>query len=101
MTSAERFFGLPEVPTRAEAGVPGYAFTSWQGLVAPAGVPLPVINRLNAEIAAILAEPATIERIRLVGNDPSPSSPEAFKARIAADIDKWTKVIDAAKIERI
>ena len=60
-----------------------------------------VINRLNAEIAAILAEPATIERIRLVGNDPSPSSPEAFKARIAADIDKWTKVVDAAKIERI
>ena len=101
VTSAERFFGLPEVPTTAEAGVPGYAFTSWQGLVAPAGVPLPVINRLNAEIAAILAEPATIERIRLVGNDPSPSSPEAFKARIAADIDKWTKVIDAAKIERI
>jgi len=101
VTSAERFFGLSEVPTTAEAGVPGYAFTSWQGLVAPAGVPLPVINRLNAEIAAILAEPATIERIRLVGNDPSPSSPEAFKARIAADIDKWTKVIDAAKIERI
>jgi hypothetical protein len=42
-----------------------------------------------------------LERIRLVGNDPSPSSPEAFKARIAADIDKWTKVVDAARIERI
>ena len=101
VTSAARFFGLPEVATTAEAGVPGYAFTSWQGLVAPAGLPLQVINRLNAEVAAILAEPATIERIRLVGNDPSPSSPEAFKARIAADIDKWTKVVDAARIERI
>jgi tripartite-type tricarboxylate transporter receptor subunit TctC len=56
---------------------------------------------LNTEVAAILAEPATIERIRLVGNDPSPSSPEAFKARIAADIDKWTRVVDAARIERI
>ena len=101
VTSAERFFGLPEVATTAEAGVPGYAFTSWQGLVAPAGLSPQVINRLNAEVAAILAEPATIERIRLVGNDPSPSSPEAFKARIAADIDKWTRVVDAAKIERI
>ena len=69
--------------------------------MAPAGLPLQVINRLNTEVAAILAEPATIERIKLVGNDPSPSSPEAFKARIAADIDKWTKVVDAAKIERI
>ena len=56
---------------------------------------------MNADVAAILAEPATIERIRLVGNDPSPSGPEAFRARIAADIDKWTKVVDAAKIERI
>jgi tripartite-type tricarboxylate transporter receptor subunit TctC len=101
VTSAARFFGLPEVATTAEAGVPGYAFTSWQGLVAPAGLPLQVINRLNAEVAAILAEPATIERIRLVGNDPSPSSPEAFRARIAADIDKRTKVVDAARIERI
>jgi tripartite-type tricarboxylate transporter receptor subunit TctC len=101
VTSAARFFGLPDVATTAEAGVPGYAFTSWQGLVAPAGLPLQVINRLNTEVAAILAEPATIERIRLVGNDPSPSSPEAFKARIAADIDKWTRVVDAARIERI
>ena len=100
VTSAERFFGLPEVPTTAEAGVPGYAFTSWQGLVAPAGVPLPVINRLNAEIAAILAEPATIERIGWSVTIRAPRVP-ASKARIAADIDKWTKVVDAAKIERI
>jgi tripartite-type tricarboxylate transporter receptor subunit TctC len=49
----------------------------------------------------VLAEPATVERIKLVGNEPSPSSPDAFKARIAADIDKWTKVVDAAGIERI
>ena len=69
--------------------------------MAPAGLSPQLINRLNAEVAAILAEPATIERIRLAGNDPSPSSPEAFKARIAADIDKWTRVVDAARIERI
>jgi tripartite-type tricarboxylate transporter receptor subunit TctC len=101
VTGAARFFSLPEVPTTAEAGVPGYTFTSWQGLVAPAGLPPAVVDRLNVEIAAILAEPATVERIRMVGNEPSPSSPDAFKARIAADIDKWTKVVDAARIERI
>jgi tripartite-type tricarboxylate transporter receptor subunit TctC len=101
VTSAARFFSLPEVATTAEAGVPGYAFTSWQGLVAPAGLPQSVVIRLSTEVATILAEPTTVERIRLVGNEPSPSSPEAFRARIAADIDKWTKVVDAARIERI
>ncbi len=101
VTGASRFFSLPDIPTTAEAGIPGYTFTSWQGLVAPAGLPTPVVNRLTTEIAGILAEPATVERIRIVGNDPSPSSPDAFRARIAADIDKWTKVVDAAKIERI
>ena len=101
VTGASRFFSLPEIPTTAEAGIPGYTFTSWQGLVAPAGLPPAVIDRLNAEIAGLLAEPAVAERIRMVGNDPSPSSPDAFRARIAADIDKWTKVVDAAKIERI
>jgi tripartite-type tricarboxylate transporter receptor subunit TctC len=101
VTGATRFFSLPEIPTTAEAGLPGYTFTSWQGLVAPAGLPAPIVARLNAEIAAVLAEPATVERIKLVGNEPSPSSPDAFKARIAADIDKWTKVVDAAGIERI
>jgi tripartite-type tricarboxylate transporter receptor subunit TctC len=101
VTGASRFFSLPEIPTTAEAGIPGYTFTSWQGLVAPAGLPPAVIDRLNAEIAGLLTEPAVAERIRMVGNDPSPSSPDAFRARIAADIDKWTKVVDAAKIERI
>jgi tripartite-type tricarboxylate transporter receptor subunit TctC len=101
VTGASRFFSLPEIPTTAEAGIPGYTFTSWQGLVAPAGLPAAVVDRLNAEIAGLLAEQAVAERIRMVGNDPSPSSPDAFRARIAADIDKWTKVVDAAKIERI
>ena len=101
VTGTARFFSLPEVPTTAEAGLPGYTFTSWQGLVAPAGLAAAIVQRLNAEIAGLLAEPETVERIKLVGNLPSPSSPEAFKARIAADIDKWTKVVDAANIERI
>lgn len=101
VTGTTRFFSLPEVPTTAEAGLPGYAFTSWQGMVAPAGVPDAIIAKLNAEVANVLAEPATVERIKLVGNVPSPSTPEAFKGRIGADVEKWTKVVDAAGIERI
>jgi tripartite-type tricarboxylate transporter receptor subunit TctC len=101
VTGATRFFSLPDIPTTAEAGLPGFTFTSWQGLVAPARLPAPIIDRVNAEIAGTLAEPATVERIKTVGNEPSPSTPDAFKARIAADIAKWTQVVDAAKIERI
>ena len=101
VTGASRFFSLPEVPTTAEAGLPGYSLTSWQGLVAPAGLPAPVVDRVNAEIAGLLTEPATAERLKSFGNNPSPSSPDAFRARIVADIEKWTQVIDAAKIERI
>jgi tripartite-type tricarboxylate transporter receptor subunit TctC len=101
VTGAARFFGLPDVPTTAEAGLAGYTFTSWQALVAPAGLPAAQVERLNGEIAALMAEPTTIERIKLVGNMPSPSSPAALRARIAADIEKWTRVVDAAGIERI
>ena len=101
VTGTTRFFSLPDVPTTAEAGLPGYTFTSWQGLVAPAGLAAAIVQRLNTEVAGLLAEPETVERIKSVGNLPSPSSPDAFKARIAADIDKWTKVVDAANIERI
>ena len=102
VTSTHRFFALPEVPTTAEVGIPDYAFTSWQGLVAPARPARPpIVDRLNAEVAAVLAEPAVVERMRTGGNNPSPSTPEAFKARIAADIEKWTAVVEAANIERI
>jgi tripartite-type tricarboxylate transporter receptor subunit TctC len=101
VTGTTRFFSLPDVLTTAEAGLPGYTFSSWQGLVAPAGLAAAIVQRLNTEVAGLLAEPETVERIKSVGNLPSPSSPDAFKARIAADIDKWTKVVDAANIERI
>ncbi len=101
VTSKSRFFALPEVPTTAEAGLPEYTFGSWQGMVAPAGLPAPIVNRLNTELAGVLAEPAVVERLRVGGNNPAPSSPDEFKARIAADIAKWTSMVESAKIERI
>jgi tripartite-type tricarboxylate transporter receptor subunit TctC len=101
VTDEARFFSLPDVPTISEAAVPGYVATSWQGLIGPAGMPAPIVERLNAEVAALLSEPSVIERLRALGNNPRPSSSADFRARIIADVDKWTGVVAAANIERI
>ena len=101
VTGGQRFFALPDVPTIAEAGIRSYVVTGWQGLVAPAGVTGTIIDRLNAEVVAILKEPAVVERLRALGNDPQPTTPEEFRARIADDIAKWTAVVDSAHFERI
>jgi tripartite-type tricarboxylate transporter receptor subunit TctC len=101
VTGASRFFSLPDVPTISEAGVAGYAVTSWQGVAAPAGLSAAIVRRLNSEIAALLQEPSVIERLRKMGNEPSPSSPDAFRTRVIADIDKWVGVVAGANIERI
>ena len=100
-TGAARFFGLPEVPTISEAAVAGYEVTSWQGLAGPAGIPAPIVDRLNMEVANLLAEPATIGRLRALGNDPRPSGREEFRTRVMTDINKWTAIVADAHIERI
>jgi tripartite-type tricarboxylate transporter receptor subunit TctC len=100
-TGAGRFFALPDVPTVAESGLRDFVIGSWQGVVAPAGLPDEIVKRLNKEIAAVLAEPAVVGRLKALGNDPAPSTPDQFKQRVTSDIDKWTKVVAAASIERI
>ena len=101
VTGATRFFSLPDVPTVSEAALPGYVVTSWQGLAGPAGIAASVADRLNSVVADILTEPAAVERLKALGNNPRPSSRDEFKARVVADIDKWTGVVAAAHIERI
>ncbi len=101
VTGASRFFSLPNVPTISETALPGYVITSWQGLAGPVGMPASIVDRLNGEMAEILAEPVVIERLRNLGNDPKFSSPGEFRARVVADIEKWTGVVAAANIERI
>jgi tripartite-type tricarboxylate transporter receptor subunit TctC len=100
-TGASRFFALPNVPTIAEAGVPGYTVTSWLGIAAPSGLPANILKRLNAEVTAVLSEPATIEKLKVLGSETKPTSAEDFKARIVSDIAKWTKVVTDSNIERI
>lgn len=101
VTGPTRFFGLPDVPTVSEGALPGYAVTSWQGLAAPAGVPASIVNRLNRETVELLAEPAIVERLKRIGNNPIPSSPDEFKARIVADVQRWQDVVATANIEHI
>jgi tripartite-type tricarboxylate transporter receptor subunit TctC len=101
VTAEGRFFSLPDVPTMSEQGFRGFAVTAYQGLAAPAGVPSTIIERLNRETAAVLGDSSVAKRLREVGNNPRPSSPDEFKNLLATDIARWTKLIADANIERI
>jgi tripartite-type tricarboxylate transporter receptor subunit TctC len=101
VSSSKRLPSYPDVPTMAEAGVKDMEVEFWQGLVAPAGLPPAIVNRLNAEVTGVLKEPAVMARLRALGNEPKPTTPDEFKARMAADIAKWTAVVDGGSFERI
>lgn len=101
VTGGERFSSLPDTPTISEAGFPGYAITGWQGLVAPANLPTPVLNRLHTELTGVLVESAIVDQLRALGNEAKPTTPGDFKARLRAEIETWTRVVAAANIERI
>ncbi len=93
VTTEKRLPYLPDVPTIAELGYPGYEIASWQGAFAPAGTPKDIITRLNAEIVALLKEPATRERIEREGADPIGSSTDQFAERLKTEVAKWAKVV--------
>ncbi|WP_341889554.1 tripartite tricarboxylate transporter substrate binding protein [Variovorax sp. YR752] len=99
VTSPQRLPMLPEVPTVAEAGLPGYDSTGWFGVVAPAGTPAPVVARLNAELNAALGDEQVKTAMRALGVEPSPGSVEAFDSYIRAETKKWAQVIQDAHIK--
>jgi len=99
VTSPQRLPQLPEVPTVAEAGLTGYDSTGWFGVVAPAGTPQAIVNRLNAEITAALNDEQVKTSMRNLGVEPAPSRPEAFEAYIRSETAKWGKVIKQASIK--
>jgi tripartite-type tricarboxylate transporter receptor subunit TctC len=97
VTSAVRSASLPDLPTIAEAGaLPGFEASSWFGLLAPAGTPPAVVNRLQQETAKALNLPATKERLLSLGAIPSGNTPEEFTQLIAAEIAKWALVVKAS-----
>jgi tripartite-type tricarboxylate transporter receptor subunit TctC len=100
VTTRNRYSGLPDVPTVQESGVPGFEVTSWNGLGVPAKTPRPVIDRLNKALTEALASPDVKQRLQEQAVDTFPSTPDAYRKHIAAEIAKWTKVIETAKIPK-
>jgi len=93
VSTATRSQEMPEVPTIAEAGVPGYEARVWIGMVAPAGTPQEIIGKLNAEIAKLVHTEEVKKLLAPTGMEPDPDTPEQFGAYLKADYDKWGKVV--------
>jgi tripartite-type tricarboxylate transporter receptor subunit TctC len=99
VTTLRRAAAVPDLPTIAEAGVPGYEVDPWYGVIAPAGTPRVIIDRLNAAFARALAAPDVKEKFMLQGLEPHASTPTEFSALIAKEIVKWSKVVRDAGIK--
>jgi tripartite-type tricarboxylate transporter receptor subunit TctC len=101
MSGAKRSAAFPDLPTLAEAGVPGYEVISWSGVIAPAGLPRPILDKLNAAVNALIEDRDTKERLALLGSESGGGTPEQFGELIRRDSAKWAEVIrrSGAKIE--
>jgi tripartite-type tricarboxylate transporter receptor subunit TctC len=99
VTSAKRALALPDLPTIAESGVPGYEVTSWNAILAPAGTPKEIITRLNTELNKIIAAPDMRQRLIDNGFEPVGGTPEQAGEKIHSEIQKWAPVVKAAGIK--
>jgi len=99
VTGARRIPLAPDIPTVAEAGVPGYEITAWGGYMAPAGTPSAIVVRLNAELNKVIASAAIRERWLALGIEPVGGTPERFTAHVNTETAKWTDVIKRAGIK--
>jgi tripartite-type tricarboxylate transporter receptor subunit TctC len=99
VTTGKRLAALPDVPTIAESGYPGYDIPIWTALMAPKNTPKPVLARLHTAVAEILADKAVVEKMHSLGLAPGDADSAALGRRIAADIDRWTKVAKSANIK--
>jgi len=101
VTTATRASAAPDLPTFAESGLPGFDVASWTGLFAPAGTPLPIVERLNRETLRIARDPAYLEQLKSMGTDGVSSTPEAMGTFMREDIARWTVAVkrSGAKVE--
>jgi tripartite-type tricarboxylate transporter receptor subunit TctC len=96
VTTAKRASALPNVPTVAESGVPGFDISTWYGIWAPAGTPKEIVNRLSGEIAKIVKIPDVRERLAGLGAEPVGNSPDEFAAYCRSELAKWAKIVKAS-----
>ena len=101
VSGPKRSEALPDVPTIAEAGVPGYEATTWTGIVAPVGMPKPIVARLNAELNKVIASRSFKEKVAAIGSEPAGGTPEQFADFIRKEHAKWADVVrrSGAKID--
>jgi tripartite-type tricarboxylate transporter receptor subunit TctC len=94
VTTPKRVAAAPDIPTLAEAGLPGFELVAWQGVVAPAGTPRPIIDALAAQIAKLVANPATRDKLTALSLEPlPPSTPDGFAAYIKTEIERWAVIV--------
>jgi tripartite-type tricarboxylate transporter receptor subunit TctC len=89
---------MPELPTMMQAGVPRYEVVGWYGVLAPAGTPRAIVQKLNREIARIVHLPDVAEKIAADGSEPVGNTPEEFGAHIKAEVEKWRDLIQKTGI---
>ena len=99
-TGAQRWSAMPELPTVAEQGVPGYDVRSWAGFMAPAGTPRPIVERLRAETLKALQVPSVRARLEEMGGEARGSTPEEMTTMVASELKRWTAVVNDASIPR-
>jgi tripartite-type tricarboxylate transporter receptor subunit TctC len=93
VTTAKRSPTVPDLPTIAESGVPGFDISTWYGVWAPAGTPRDIVNRISAEIAKALQQPAVRERLAALGAEPVGDTPEEFAAYCQSELAKWSRIV--------
>lgn len=98
VTSAMRYGAVPEIPTVAESGLPGFDAVNWYGWLAPAGTPAAIVNKLNAEIGNVVRMPEVQQRFARDGAEPVTSTPSQFSARIVSEVVRWRKVVKEANL---
>src|SRR5689334_8533339 len=99
IASPQRSTQLPDVPTVAESGLPGFDVTSWYGIVVRSGTPQTIVRKLHADMAEALAAPDVKEKLATLGLDPSGNTPEEFQRLIAAESRKWSEIVRKADIK--
>jgi tripartite-type tricarboxylate transporter receptor subunit TctC len=100
VTTPNRVAVAPDIPTLAESGLPGFELVAWQGVVAPAGTPRPIVDVLAEQIGKLLADPTTPERFKTAALEPlPPSTPDSFAAYIKAEVDRWATIVRNSGVE--
>lgn len=99
VSSPQRLASLPDTPTVAESGYPGFEADQWYGVVAPAGLPAPLLTRLNAEINKALAQPEVAQQLAVEGALPLPGTPQEFAELIKREIPRWAEVVKAGNVK--